>query len=555
MGSALLETDTEPRQEPSAVAPLQAARTALQDAALSASNGSVRQEAAARLAAHRNRRTHSEAQAQQAVPKQRSGNTRSTRVAAAVAERYAQAQSYRAYLAAEAEKAVRQAQAAAEIAALNARALAEAQQNLLTALSEPVTAAGMETHAGIALEQEPECTAPSLWPELDQPKQEEAGSGPHENAGRRRAKAFQPPASSRSHRETEAVPRPDAAAQASAPMPQAHAVPAADLGSGEGTLTIRLYRDATGTTRVALDPLPAPHSAPSRAAASRRTQPEDATALEEARALDEEIEFRQAPVFEEPAGPPMPLPANLIAFPRQLVATRKARPRLAEGPLREEGQEAPSEGQLRIFEVDPSQIATSPAEEDNTGEVAAQWSSIWLDSRPAAGAPQTADAKTLAAREDNADSTQKLPDVASVGRRVAATAINAGIVSAAAAVFAAVSLLVAGRISAAGAAHSFATWTALRAASPYLACVLLLLGLVYEALFFSFSAATPGMRCVRIALCTFSNENPCRGAARRRLLTLLLSACPLGLGFLWAALDEDKLAWHDRISRIYQRSY
>jgi hypothetical protein len=32
--------------------------------------------------------------------------------------------------------------------------------------------------------------------------------------------------------------------------------------------------------------------------------------------------------------PPTPLPANLIEFPRVLVAARKARPRLAEGPLR-----------------------------------------------------------------------------------------------------------------------------------------------------------------------------------------------------------------------------
>ena len=76
-----------------------------------------------------------------------------------------------------------------------------------------------------------------------------------------------------------------------------------------------------------------------------------------------------------------------------------------------------------------------------------------------------------------------------------------------------------------------------------------------DLLFFWFSEATPGMRCARIALCTFDDENPTRRAIRRRGLAMLLSACPLGLGFLWAALDEDRLTWHDRISRMYQRSY
>jgi uncharacterized RDD family membrane protein YckC len=82
-----------------------------------------------------------------------------------------------------------------------------------------------------------------------------------------------------------------------------------------------------------------------------------------------------------------------------------------------------------------------------------------------------------------------------------------------------------------------------------------LLLLLYQTLFFCFSTATPGMRCVRIALCTFDDENPTRKAMRRRILAVLLSACPLGLGFLWAALDEDRLAWHDRLSRMYQRTY
>ncbi len=87
------------------------------------------------------------------------------------------------------------------------------------------------------------------------------------------------------------------------------------------------------------------------------------------------------------------------------------------------------------------------------------------------------------------------------------------------------------------------------------ACTLAVLGLLYQLLFFTFSDATPGMRYARIALCTFTDENPTRAAMRRRIFATLLSAFPLGLGLLWAFIDEDTLGWHDRISRMYQRSY
>jgi len=63
------------------------------------------------------------------------------------------------------------------------------------------------------------------------------------------------------------------------------------------------------------------------------------------------------------------------------------------------------------------------------------------------------------------------------------------------------------------------------------------------------------MRYAKIALCTFEDENPTREAMCRRVLYVLLSAAPLGLGFLWACFDPDRLGWHDRMSRIYQRSY
>ena len=79
--------------------------------------------------------------------------------------------------------------------------------------------------------------------------------------------------------------------------------------------------------------------------------------------------------------------------------------------------------------------------------------------------------------------------------------------------------------------------------------------LLYQALFLRFSEATPGMRCARIGLCTFDDNNPTRRAIRMRALAMLISTCPLGLGFVFALLDEDRLTWHDRITKMYLRSY
>ncbi len=79
--------------------------------------------------------------------------------------------------------------------------------------------------------------------------------------------------------------------------------------------------------------------------------------------------------------------------------------------------------------------------------------------------------------------------------------------------------------------------------------------LLYQFLSFSLSTGTPGMMYARIALCTFEDENPTPKAMRKRLFALVLAAMPLGLGFLYALFDEDHLGWHDRMTRMYQRSY
>jgi RDD family len=556
MTSALLNTTSEPefaRGQEIAQVETAAPRDSAED---------LRAQVAERLAAHRRRRGGEASQP--SMPEPRQGNTRSAQIAAAVAHRYAHTQSYRAFLAAEAERSIQQARAAAEVAALNAQAVAAAQQRLLEAFDEHTSrqtdaqAAEVREHQHQAETARNDAartqTAPTavveqnLWPDL------EPAATPQQKTQHRRPQAHA--------RETST-----SKMDLRAPLEPR----TSNLEPGGG-LTVRLYEDSASVAHVNYGH---PHHAAIAAHTNRREERNDA----EAWALDEEIAFRQAPVFEEPAGPPVPLPANLIEFPRQLVASRKARPRYAEGPLRDENEAAAGDGQLRIFEVDPAQISTEPAA-DTAETSAAQWTSIWLDTPPEAAHSEA----EYYARHDysladsSSDAASALPmastpaaaaiQPASIQRRVLASAVNTAILSTGTLAFAATFLAVSahGIAWTAGGSRlqalrqigaSIAAQTGLQpldaAAIGAGACAFLVL--LYHALFFWFSEATPGMRCARIGLCTFDDENPTRRAIRRRLGAMLLSACPLGFGFAFAALDEQRLTWHDRITKMYLRSY
>src|SRR6266851_1164453 len=229
----------------------------------------LKEQVAERLAAHRARRTRTAGSPVTPIAQPANPKGRAAQIAAAVAERYAQSQSYRAFLAEEAERAIRQAEAAAE-----------AQNQLLF--------------------------------ELDQ-----------------------------------------IAAEASAP-------------ASTQALTVRLYEEVARHTTQSF-------------ATSYPARPHETFDEAEGLALDEEIAFRQSPVFDESAGPTVEIPANLIEFPRQLVAARKARPRLAEGPLREDADTTSQSAQLRIFEVESTQISSAPTVES----AAPEWSSILLGAQPA----------------------------------------------------------------------------------------------------------------------------------------------------------------------------
>ncbi len=289
-----------------------------------------------------------------------------------------------------------------------------------------------------------------------------------------------------------------------------------------GALTVRLYEDLSVPTQ----------------AGARSSVVQVAPDAAESQLLDAEIAFRKSPVFEDYTSawdtgealegePPVPLPANLLEFPRQLVAVRKARPRLAEGPLLED---APRTRQLRIFEVEPEQISTAPVV-----AAAPEWTtSIRLD----------AHTMTAPVASEHAPLAESLPpQTAPLALRTMAALVDAGLVLAALVTFVGVFAKVAGQIPV-GVPAAIA-----------LAGVAAALYLIYQALFFTFSEQTPGMRYARIGLCTFADENPTRAAMRRRILAQIVAACPMGLGLLWTLLDDEGLGWHDRISKMYQRAY
>ncbi|MBW8748858.1 MAG: RDD family protein [Acidobacteria bacterium] len=243
-----------------------------------------------------------------------------------------------------------------------------------------------------------------------------------------------------------------------------------------------------------------------------------------------ELEPMVVEYVPEPSSEPIaPLSANLIEFPRQLVASKKARPRLAEGPLRED---APDPPQLRIFEVTAEQIATTP----EPAHVTPEWSDIRLDGAPAA-------APLLESIPASEISFALPPQVAPLQLRVMAGLVDSMAVLGSFAIFTIVFALTAKTVVL---DRGLALWAV---------GVLLTLFIGYRLLFFSLSDQTPGMRYARIGLCTFSDENPSRRQMRRRLLAMALSMAPLGLGYLWALFDEDRMGWHDRISRMYMRAY
>ena len=65
------------------------------------------------------------------------------------------------------------------------------------------------------------------------------------------------------------------------------------------------------------------------------------------------------------------------------------------------------------------------------------------------------------------------------------------------------------------------------------------------------TGSTPGLRLAKLQLSRFDGTPVPRSLRRLRVAAVLLSGLSLGLGYAWAFLDEDRLCWHDRITRTY----
>ena len=74
---------------------------------------------------------------------------------------------------------------------------------------------------------------------------------------------------------------------------------------------------------------------------------------------------------------------------------------------------------------------------------------------------------------------------------------------------------------------------------------------LYQYMFLVYAGITPGMQVSGLALRDFNGERMETVARRNRAIGMVVAAVPLGLGFIWAFLDQDMLCWQDRMSHSY----
>jgi uncharacterized RDD family membrane protein YckC len=86
---------------------------------------------------------------------------------------------------------------------------------------------------------------------------------------------------------------------------------------------------------------------------------------------------------------------------------------------------------------------------------------------------------------------------------------------------------------------------------PMLAVVTAIFWAVYQYALLTYSASTPGLALAGLRLSKFDGSSVPRKIRQWRALASILSGASLALGYAWCFLDEDRLCWHDRITRTY----
>lgn len=74
---------------------------------------------------------------------------------------------------------------------------------------------------------------------------------------------------------------------------------------------------------------------------------------------------------------------------------------------------------------------------------------------------------------------------------------------------------------------------------------------LYFGLFWAITGQTPGARLLRIRVVGPHGRPPGPGWTLLRVLTHVLGAIPGALGWIWAAFDLEKRAWHDHAARTW----
>jgi uncharacterized RDD family membrane protein YckC len=473
---------------------------------------SWKQEVNRRIAAHHNRKAQPASAPPTGTSSQHSAGGRAAEIRARVAARYANAPSYGATLFGEVGAAVEAAEAASH-AALEAAHHAQAAAESLLAEFEAVVKPEPPLSAMDEFPVESSSTlVPILepvWEPMQHPAMSEVSASPLE-----------------SHQTIDRDAPQDFAQSSETEHEPETAAPSRELGSALNTRRIGVFEVSPGEWHE-----PGP---------------------------------RGFPGTHQASAPDRSTHANLIEFPRELAASRKVRPRLAEGPL---AAHAESNPQLSIFEVDPASISTAPEpvvlavhpsvsapkEPARTNsalhEQAARASvrqmqpsgpissGIRLGEQTPAEIPaQTAVEETLSAVASAAPENQ-----ASVSLRLMAAVVDLSLV--AGACLAAVATVAANAQDLPG----------LREIEIGAALGFVGIAALYLVLFTTLCRATPGMLYAGIEVCTFQGVRPTRAERCRRLGALMLSMLPVGLGIAWILIDKYNLTWHDRLSQTYLR--
>ena len=132
-------------------------------------------------------------------------------------------------------------------------------------------------------------------------------------------------------------------------------------------------------------------------------------------------------------------------------------------------------------------------------------------------------------------------DVAPLPQRVFAGVVDAVVVLGAAALFGTIALKIAGP----------ALLADRRAALIAIAAVPTILWAMYNYLLLVHGGRTLGMILGKLRLVTFEMRPVGRNARKFRVCAMQLSCLALGIGLLWAFIDEDQICWHDRITHTY----